>query len=116
MTVNEKIDNALADLKLNVDYITNPRSSEKRTDPYITYIEISQITTHYENDEEQARAYYMDIDIYTAKPWQVPELIKDIEKRLKEVGFRVLPHGADMWDDETKILHKPLSFIYEEEK
>lgn len=95
---------------LDVNYVTNLNQSTSRTDPYITYLDITENPAFHANDTEKMRVFYFDVDIYTKKPYLIPGLKKEIEKRMKSIGFETLPHASTSFDSESGICHKPLSF------
>ena len=59
---------------LDVNYVANPRQSTDRSDPYITYLDITENPAFHANDDEMARVFYFDVDIYTTKPYLIPSL------------------------------------------
>lgn len=95
---------------LDVNYVANPKQTTSRTDPYITYLDITENPTFHANDTEKIRVFYFDVDIYTKKPYLIPGLKREIEKRMKSIGFETLPHASTSFDSESGICHKPLSF------
>lgn len=114
MGVNTIIDNALKGIilegkQIQVNYLENPLQTEKRSDPWVTYQDISEGPSFKANDAEKERVFYYDVDIMTRKPWLIDALKKEIEKRLENVGFMTLTHASTTFSD--GIAHKPLSFL-----
>lgn len=114
MDINTIIDGALSGLtvdsiNVNVNYLENPKQADKRSDPWITYVDISEGSDFNANDSEQVRAFYYDVDIMTRKPYLVPALKKEIERRMENVGFTTLTHSSTTYNE--GIAHKALSFF-----
>lgn len=95
---------------LDVNYVANQKQSTSRPDPYITYLDITENPAFHASDIEKIRVFYFDVDIYTKKPYLIPSLKREIEKRMKSIGFETLPHASTSFDSESGICHKPLSF------
>lgn len=124
MEITDLIQSALSGITaqskvLDVNYVANPKQNTVRSDPYITYLDITENPAFHANDTEKIRVFYFDVDIYTKKPYLIQGLKKEIEKRMKSIGFETLPHTSTSFDSEGGICHKPLSFrisqIIEEE-
>lgn len=108
------IQNALTGIEIentviDINYLENPKQATKRSDPWVTYQDISERPSFKANDTEKERAFYYDIDIMTRKPWVISKLKKEIEKRLEIIGFMTLPHASTTFSE--GIAHKPLSFL-----
>ena len=108
------IQNALTGIAIDgktvdINYLENPRQAEKRSDPWVTYVDISEGPSFKANDEEKERSFYYDVDIMTRKPYLISTLKKEIEKRLESIGFMTLTHASTSFDE--GIAHKPLSFM-----
>lgn len=114
MLLIDIIANALKGMVINgvaidVNYINNPKQADKRSDPFITYIDISEVPDFSANDVEISRTFYFDVDVMTKKPYLLEQIKKEVEKRLESVGFDTLAHASTDFGEEG-IAHKPLSF------
>lgn len=108
------IESALTDLNLDVARAYNPNPS---TDPYIVYNQVIKSPNLFTDNREQSRTFLIDIDIYTTDPSLIDDTSEDVEKRLKEVGFKLRPSAGTIVEDDVKpaVYHEPLEFEYEKE-
>lgn len=108
------IESALADLKLDVARVYNPDPS---TDPWIIYNQVTKSPNLFTDNCEQSRTFYIDVDIYTTDPSLIDDTSEEVEKRLKEVGFKFKPSAGTIVEDDVKpvVYHEPLEFEYEKE-
>lgn len=106
------IDVALESLKLDVTRAYNPNPS---TDPYIVYNCITKSPNLFGSNAEKTRTFYIDVDIYTQDATLIDDVSEEVEKKLKEHGFKFLPSGDLMIEDDITptVYHVPLEFSYE---
>lgn len=112
--ISTLIESALKDLNLDVARAYNPKPL---TDPYIIYSQVMKSPNLFTDNCEQSRTFYIDVDIYTTNPSLIDDTSKSVEKRLKEVGFKLRPSAGTIVEDDVKpvVYHEPLEFEYEKE-
>lgn len=59
--------------------------------------------------------FYIDVDVYTKDAEVIDDISEEVEKLLKEKGFKLLPCGDLIIEDdiEPTMYHMPLEFSYE---
>lgn len=108
------IDTALADLNLDVSRLWNPNPT---TNPYIIYNQVTKSPNLFTDNTEKTRTFLIDVDIYTTDPSLIDSTSKEVETRLKAVGFSLKPSAGTIVENENEPIwyHEPLEFEYEKE-
>lgn len=75
--------------------------------PYITYFEVMNTESESSDDEEEADDIEIQVDIWSYDS-TIP-IAKEVQRIIRGLGFihRALP---DVYEKDTKIIHKPISF------
>lgn len=81
---------------------------------YITFFEYAEPSEQFADDKETIRGHYIQIDIWSKTNYS--DLQKQIEKLLENAGFIRRSPGPEIYEEETKIFHKPLRYLYYEYK
>lgn len=77
---------------------------------YITFFSYLDKGELYADDEEVATGNYIQIDIFSKGNYT--NIVKQVIKLMKKAGFIKKPSGPELFEDDTKIYHKPLRFFY----
>ncbi|WP_440894972.1 hypothetical protein ACS127_10385 [Amphibacillus sp. Q70] len=109
MSVNKKIFDALAPLKVDVEWQDYSGSD----DTYIRFFFLPQVPFSLD-DEGGYVTHYVQIDIFSK--WDYTELVKNTKKLLKQAGLRK-NFEDENYEKDTGFYHKILRyyFITEEE-
>lgn len=77
---------------------------------YITFFCYNDQVELYADDEELATGYYIQLDVFSKGKYL--EIVKQVNKLMKDVGFIKRPSGPELYEEGTKLYHKPLRFFY----
>lgn len=78
--------------------------------PYITFILYDAQGEAWAENEEIETGYYIQVDIWS-KDSDYDDLASKVRSAMLAAGF-LGGHGPDIYEQDTKIYHKPLRFIY----
>lgn len=81
--------------------------------PYITFFSYNDKGELYADDTEVISGYYFQLDIFSKSNYK--ELVKNVEKLMKNAGFIKKASGPEGYEKETDLYHKPLRFFFYEE-
>jgi hypothetical protein len=84
---------------------------ESTSGNYIEYEIYDEQGAFYEENEPTATTYYIQVDIYS--PGSYSALEKAVKDALRNKGYDG-GYGPDLYDNTTKLNHKPLRFTYTE--
>ena len=83
------------------------------TEPtYITFFTYLEQGEEFADDEEIITGHYVQIDIWSKGNYN--RVVNEVKERMKKVGFRRRTEH-EFYEKDTKIFHKVLRFIKEEE-
>lgn len=77
---------------------------------FFTYVDKGEL---YGDDKEFATGYYIQLDVFSKGDYT--ELVKNVNKLMKEAGFLRKPPGPELYEEDFKLYHKPLRFFFCEE-
>lgn len=77
---------------------------------YITFFCYNDRGELYADDEELSTGYYIQLDIFSRGSYT--ELKKQVEKLMKEAGFIRKAAGPELYENDTKLYHRPLRFFF----
>ena len=108
------IESTLQDLNLDVSRLWNPNPI---TDPYIIYSQVTKSPNLFTDNVERSRTFFIDVDIYTTNPGLIDSTSREVEEKLKAVGFSLKPSAGTIIEDDSEPVwfHEPLEFEYEKE-
>lgn len=104
--MNKLIINTLKPLGIPVSFQYNNSSSST----YITFFSYNDKGEEYADDEEIVTGYYMQLDIFSKTSYT--NILKQVNKLMKEAGFIRKPAGPELFEDDTKLYHKPVRFFF----
>lgn len=81
---------------------------------YITFFEYAEPSEQFADGKETIRGHYIQVDIWSKSNYS--DIQKQIEKLLDSAGFIRRAPGPEMYEEETKIFHKALRYLYYEYK
>lgn len=103
--MNKLIIDTLSPLNIPVSFQTYSGVSNQ----YITFFFYGDKGELYEDDKEASTGYYVQIDIWSKGSYT--NLVKEVKRLMTEAGFIKRPSGPELYEDDTKIYHKPLRFV-----
>ena len=85
-----------------------------KSDTYITYCETDKNNSLFGDDGCEGYVSYYDFDIFSKGNYTT--IVSEVKRLMKENGFTWQPSrdSEDMYEDETKLYHKTLSFAKEQ--
>lgn len=80
---------------------------------YITFFTYLAQGEQFADDEEIVTGHYIQVDVWSKGNYV--DVVDEVKNRMKQAGFRRrLEH--DLYENDTKIYHKVLRFVYEQEE
>lgn len=80
---------------------------------YITFFGYNDNGELYADDEEVVTGYYVQVDIWSKGSYT--NILKQVKKLMKDANFIKRASGPELYEDDTKLYHKPLRFFFYEE-
>lgn len=77
---------------------------------YITFFLYNEQGEEYADDEEVATGYYIQLDIFSKVSYT--NILKQVNALMKEAGFIRKSTGPELYEQDTKLYHKPLRFFF----
>jgi hypothetical protein len=77
---------------------------------YITFFSYANKGEKYADDDEIITGYYMQLDIFSKTSYT--NILEQVNKLMKEAGFIRKPAGPELFEDDTKLYHKPVRFFF----
>lgn len=88
------------------------RPATAQTQAYITYIEAANAESESADDEEYADDIEIQVDIFTTGS-TIP-IAREVQRIMRELGF-VHQAMPDLYEENTKLIHKPIRFTITKE-
>jgi hypothetical protein len=108
MNLNSTVINALKPLGITVRF-QELFKEDGAPDTYITFFEYNQTGSLYADDEEQATAHSIQVDIWSKGNYT--ELVEQVKAKLNELDFKRTSE-IDLYEKDTKIYHKAIRFSF----
>jgi hypothetical protein len=108
MSINSLIINALNPFGVPVRF-QKLTEEDGSPDTYITFFLINEYGSMFADNEEQQTASLVQVDIWSKSNYN--SLVEQVKNKLKEIGF-TRTAGADLYEEDTKIYHKAMRFVY----
>ena len=80
---------------------------------YITFFTYLEQGEEFADDEEIVTGHYIQVDVWSKGNYL--EVVNEVKERMKQAGFRRRSE-YELYEKDTKIFHKVLRFVYEEEE
>ena len=80
---------------------------------YITFFTYLEQGEEFADDEEIVTGHYIQVDVWSKGNYM--EVVNEVKERMKQAGFRRRSE-YELYEKDTKIFHKVLRFVYEEEE
>ncbi|WP_017416767.1 hypothetical protein [Clostridium tunisiense] len=100
---NDEILNLTSDKKVHFLHALDP------IPPYVEYEIFDEDGAAWSEGKEVATNYYVQIDIFSKEDYT--ELENKIKEKMINAGFE-RTGGADLYEEDTQLYHKPMRFIY----
>lgn len=113
MKFNKLIKDTLNDIGCPVSFIEN--TQDKKPDIYVTFSNMPSTPVVFADDKENIREYNFQVDIWCKYGKSYASIMDIIIEKMQAAGFKYID-GPEMYEEETKIIHKVLQFTFEEEK
>lgn len=108
MNINKLIIDTLSPIGVPVEFQTY--TGKEST--YITFFTYLEQGEEFADDEEIITGHYVQIDVWSTGNYK--DIAKKVKERMKQAGFRRRSEN-ELYEKDTKIFHKVLRFIKEEE-
>ncbi|MGF9978676.1 hypothetical protein [Viridibacillus arvi] len=79
---------------------------------YITFFEYNEMGVVFAEDSEQETRHSIQIDVWSKGNYV--DVVKQVKKLLKEVGFSRITEN-EFFEEDTKIFHRALRFYYDDQ-
>lgn len=109
MSINNEIITALNGIKVPVSFQTS--KSEKY--PYITFFTYLDRPTLHSDDKEIITGHFIQIDIWSKTDYT--NLAKEVHQSMLAANF-IKQRYFDLYEKDTKVYHKVMRFLKEDEK
>ncbi len=80
---------------------------------YITFFSYLDKGELYGDDKELGIGYYIQLDIFSKTNYT--DIVKQVNKLMEDGGFTKRSSGPELFEDDTKLYHKPLKFFFYKE-
>lgn len=103
--INSIVINALSSLNTPVSFQKYSGSATT----YITFFEYLGQGESFADNEEKSTGHYIQVDIWSLSDYST--LVNSVLTAMKTAGFKRISE-ADLYENDTKIYHKPIRFFY----
>lgn len=114
MNLNHELMRNLNDIGVPVSFL-NYEGDKENTPIYVTFFTIGEIGSEFADDKVTSQEYNVQVDIWAQYGCSIAYVKESIIKNMLNSGWRCTV-GPDLFEEETKIYHKPLTFSKESEE
>lgn len=108
ININEKVYSTLLKSRSANKIPVRFMKYEGEEDTFITFMVYFAQENEYYDDERTAKEYYIKIDIFSKNSYT--DIIEDVITTMKENGFEYESEASDLYEEDTKLYHKPIRF------